>query len=148
MEQRLSGAYTEHYRNAIDNFIIAELGAEEFEGRVDARKKELSAEGGLWEQMSPALADSMARSALRAEVANDLAIISFQNFRQPEIPRLLVDFELSPADFGLGVLPITLDGVETTHPNSLYGSPGAIQPQNDVPPIGCGGSLNYASPFV
>jgi hypothetical protein len=91
--------------------------------------------------MSPALADNMARSALRAEVANDLAIISFENFRQREIPRLLVDFELSPADFGLEVLPTTLDGVETTHPNTLYGSPDAIQPQNDVPPISEGNSL-------
>lgn len=129
VEERLSVAYTEHYRNIIDNFIIADLGAEEFERRVDAHKAELAGQGGLWAHMSSALADNMARSAVRAEIANTLAILSFEDFRQREIPQFLADFELSPADFGLDAIPT--DDTSSVSPNALYDAPADVTPQDE-----------------
>jgi hypothetical protein len=151
VKERLTAAYAEHHRNAIDNFIIADLGAEEFERRVDARKTELSAQGGLWEQMSPALADNMARSALRAEIADNLAIISFEDFRQREIPRLLADFELSPADFGLPALATTPDDATSVPPNALYDPPSNVSPKDGETPYFIGslftqGNIDAYSP--
>jgi hypothetical protein len=134
VEERISAAYKEHHWNIIDNFIIADLGVEEFERRVDAQKAELAGQGGLWEHMSSALADNMARSAVRAEIANTLAIVSFEDFRQREILRLLADFELSPTDFGLAALPTTSDGAPSVAPNALYAPPSGVSPQNEEPP--------------
>ncbi len=142
VEERISAAYTEHHRNVIDNFIIADLGTEEFDKRVDGRKMELSVQGGLWEHLSPALADNMARSAVRAEIANTLAIVSFEDFRQREIPPLLADFELSPADFGLAALPTTSDDATIVPPNALYAPPSDVLPQDE----GNSTSKEFSSP--
>jgi hypothetical protein len=135
VKDRLTTAYADRRRNAIDNFVIAELGADEFEHRVEARKNELSAQGGLWEQMSPNLADNMARSDVRTEIAKTLSIISFEDFQQREIPKLLVDFELCLADFGLEVPPTTSDGAANTHPNALYATPTEVPPKDMEPPL-------------
>ena len=134
VRDRVSADYAEHHRNTIDNFIIADLGAEEFERRVNARKAELAGQGRLWEHMSPALADNMARSGVRAEIANTLAIISFEAFRQREIPRLLADFELSPTDFGLAGSLTTSDDAPSVPPNALYGPPKDVAPQDEEHP--------------
>lgn len=141
VEERVSAAYAEHHRNAIDNFIIAQLGSEEFERQVDARKTKLSAQGGLWENMSPTLADNMARSAVRSEIANTLSMVSFEDFRQREIPKLLADFELSPADFGLEATPTTSDDTPSASPNALYAAPTDVTPQYEHIPTSEGNSL-------
>jgi len=73
------------------------------------------------------------RSTVRAEIANSFAIISFENFRKRELPRMLIDFELAAADFGLAALRTPLADAETTQPDALYGSTDVIHPENEVP---------------
>lgn len=75
--------------------------SEEFERRFKEHKKELSRQGGLWDrQTRPEFVESMARHAVRADIAKQVAFIPYEDFYQRELPRILADFQLDPAALG------------------------------------------------
>jgi len=101
----LTNAYDEYCWNTVDAFIREQLGVEEFERRVAGRKNTLAVQGRLWDQTSPELADSLARQDVRKEIAAGVSLLSFESFRTRELPRLLIEMQLDPVEFGIETLP-------------------------------------------
>lgn len=97
----LMAAYEEHRLTMVDEYIARELTVEDFERRVSAQKKEQSQQGGLWEQTRPEMVDSIARHEVRAQIAKQVNLVSFDDFRRRELPRILAECELTPEDMGL-----------------------------------------------
>ena len=99
--------YDEHCRHAIDQFISGELPAGEFERRVAVRKNELSKQGGLWDTNTrPEFMDTMARHAVRAEIAKSISVIAYDDFYPRRLPALLAELHLDAAALGID-LPLT-----------------------------------------
>jgi hypothetical protein len=80
----------------LDEFIDTQQ--PEFERRVTVRKGELASEGGFWEKTSPELTDAIARNHVRSEMAKDLHLLSFDEFRNRELPQIVANFQIQPSD--------------------------------------------------
>ncbi|MBX9660386.1 MAG: replication initiator protein A [Nitrospiraceae bacterium] len=106
VKDALKSEYDEHCRQVIDRFIAGELPAGEFERRVVARKNELSKQGGLWETNTrPEFMDTMARHAVRAEIAKSISVIAYDDFYPRRLPALLAELELDAAALGIELPP-------------------------------------------
>lgn len=92
-KEDLTAQYREYRAKTIADFMAAMVSPDEFERRVIARKHELTITGGSMENMLPKLADSMIRSHLRAEIAKEADVLSFEDFSQKELARGGAQFE-------------------------------------------------------
>jgi hypothetical protein len=101
MKSALMAAYEEHCLTMVDEYIARELTIEEFERQVSNRKREQWHQSGLWEQPRPEMIDSMARHEVRAEIAKQVNLVSFEDFRRRELPRILAECQLDPDELGL-----------------------------------------------
>lgn len=102
VKQALEQQYEAYQQETIDRFIAEELTAEEFEYRVQAFKKTTSQQEQLWlGKPSPTLAEHLARNAIRAEISKQVRILSFEDFRKRELPRILSERQLDPAELGI-----------------------------------------------
>lgn len=105
IKNTLTEEYEKHRARAIDRFIAEELTTEEFERRVVSQKDDISKQsGGLWENqpMRPQLLDQIARHEVRADIAKEVSILKFEDFRQRELPKILMERGLEiPAELGI-----------------------------------------------
>jgi len=101
VKSALMAAYEEHRLAMVDEYIARELTVEEFERRVSDRKKEQLHQSGLWEQPRPEMVDNMARHEVRAEIAKQVNLVSFEEIRRRELPRILAECQLDPDQLGL-----------------------------------------------
>lgn len=113
VKNALTVAYEEHRRSVVDRCIEEQLTPAEFERRVVAHKKEHSVQAELWSRsMSPEAVDHMARNAVRAQIAEVVTVLPFDEFRQRELPKILAELQLDPAELGID-LPSTPAVVES-----------------------------------
>lgn len=117
----IADKYEEHQEAAVDRFIAEQITTEEFERRVAVRKAELSKQKNLWdgrEFMRSELAEKIARSAVRDKIAREeVPIISFEDFQKRELPRILDELKLDPAELGIE-LAVKPDHGTIDQPNS------------------------------
>ncbi len=94
----------DNYRSSTIEQFIAALPVGEFENRVTERIQVLSAnqaqDGGEW-MSSPALIEQIARSTVRAEIAAGASVLPFEDFRTRELPGILAELRVDPADAGI-----------------------------------------------
>jgi hypothetical protein len=96
-------AYKEYRARALEDNI--DIRKEEFERRVAVRKEQLGDEGAFWEKTSPELTDAIAQSHVRSEMAKELSLLSFEEFRTRELPQIGERFQLDPSEFGGESIP-------------------------------------------
>jgi len=95
--------YEEYRQQITDRFIGEEFPAGEFERRVEIRKTELSKQGGLWDDMRPELMETMARHAVRSEIAKSVSIVPYPDFYHRRLPVLLAELHLDPKALGIDI---------------------------------------------
>ena len=102
IKDALIAAYEENRRLVvIEQFIATVITVDEFERRVNIQKQSSSSQGGLWTNQSPTFIDQIARSTVRAEIAKEVNVISFEDFRQRELPHILTELQLKAEDLGI-----------------------------------------------
>jgi len=100
IRETLSQEYNEYRRKVLDRFISDEIPIEEFKLRINSRKAALAEQTILGDKrISSELAERIARSAIREEIAKEITMLSFEDFRNRELPRILADLNL-PAELG------------------------------------------------
>lgn len=114
LEQR----YEAHRERHVDRFIAETVTPPEFERRVTTCKEKLSAQTNLdfpsvWNR--PETIERQAHAMARAEIAQQVSIITFEDFRKAELPHLLAELQLDPADLGINI-PGQTAGQEPTQP--------------------------------
>lgn len=91
--------YTEYCRQTVDRFVAKEIPVGEFERRVMERKEETAKSSGFW-GVRPELAEQLARHEVRAEVTKSVPLLSLEQFRERELPKILHELGLDSAEFG------------------------------------------------
>jgi hypothetical protein len=98
----LEEAYDEYRRGVVDRFIAEQLTAEEFDRRVAAHRQSSAQQTELWSaKLRPKLADDLARQAVRSEIGKQVNTLPFEEFRRRELPRILSELRLDPAELGI-----------------------------------------------
>jgi hypothetical protein len=102
IKEALTVAYEEHRHGAVDRYIKEQFPPEEFERRVAAYMGEHSAQTELWNRpRSSEAIDHTARQAVRADIAKTVTVLPFDEFRKTELPKILAELEIDPADLGI-----------------------------------------------
>jgi hypothetical protein len=102
VKQTLSNNYDEYRYNAIDRYIAEQLPAGEFERRVAEQKAKDAEQGNLWSRnTSPQFAEELARHAVRKTIADQVPMLSYEDFKKTELPKILGEFELTAVELGL-----------------------------------------------
>lgn len=92
--------YAAYCKQIMDDYVDTMLPAAELESRVAARKEEILKEPGFWGER-PDLAEQLARHDVRAEVCKGVVVVSADEFRQAELPRVLAELNLNGKELGL-----------------------------------------------
>jgi len=134
LDEEIERRHGEYCRRAIDR-LVTEIPPDEFERRLSDRREETSKANGFWGQR-PELADQFARQEVRAEIARSGTLRSLQEFRNQELPTILHELGLDPAELGLEVAPPPAQPEGHPLPDALYDPPIAELPQlpSFVPP--------------
>lgn len=101
IEQMLNSRYDAQRREAVDRYIRETLPVAEFEERVAARRAEILANPGFWDQR-PETAEQFAHHEIRAEIGRGAVQLSPEEFRRTELPKILADLKLDATAFGIG----------------------------------------------
>lgn len=119
LKETLETEYDEYRHSTVEQFINDILSPAEFERRVVAWVADRDRQGDLWTPNSnrPDLIHSLAVRSVRAEVAKEVPMLSFEDFRRRELPKLVRDLGIDPAEFGLDL---------TTAPNAPDRSPSDV----------------------
>ena len=85
-----------------------EITSGEFDRRVAARKKELSSQTTLnlhsiWNRGD--VLKSQALHEIRAQIEKEMSFLPFEDFRKRELPRILSELQLDPAELGIELPP-------------------------------------------
>ena len=129
IQEELKSEYEIFTRQAIDRYIADELPPEECDRRVAAHMAEPANQSDFWKER-PDVAEQFARHAVRAEISKAISLPAYEDFFRRKF--LLADFELSPADFGLKVLPKTSEDATIVPPNALYAPPSNVPHKDEV----------------
>jgi hypothetical protein len=101
IEERIKADYVKYTEQLIDR-CIADLPPGDFERRVAAHKSEAASQSDFWSQR-PDMADQFARHAVRTEISKSLSLLSYEDFRRLEMPRVAVQFHLNASEFDVGL---------------------------------------------
>lgn len=102
VKNALTVAYEEHRRSVVERCIEEQLTPVEFDRRVAAHKNEQAVQTELWSRsMSPEAAEHMARNAVRAQIAEVVTVLPFDEFRKRELPKILAELQLDAAELGI-----------------------------------------------
>ena len=123
VEETLSASYEKHREAVIEEYIATALQPKDFDDLV-AAERERMLQQDLWVRMSLERVTATAERFVRGQIAKGVATISFEDYRRRELPRILEELTLNPAELG-----IELDQTSAPDPNP---SPNA---QNDAPLI-------------
>jgi hypothetical protein len=96
VQELLKIDYEKHCSQMVDRYITELLPAGEFENRVAAYKEETSNLSGFWNER-PGLADQLARHAVRAEIAKEVEIPSYEDFCHRGAPRIASELKPNSA---------------------------------------------------
>ena len=92
------------YRRQIRDRYIRELPAGEFDRRLEGKKEEEQSRRGPW-SISPEVLQTLARHTVIEEIEEELQkskkILSYQDFYDQELPAILIELKLEPADCGI-----------------------------------------------
>jgi hypothetical protein len=127
LKEVLESEYEEYRWNQVDRFIKDVITEPEFERRVLLYKQDTSRQAGLWAENRPDLIDQLARRAVRSDIAKEVSVLSFEDYRLRELPRIIRELEISPEDVGL-------DSNLNTSPNAPESPENGVQPPPDQNP--------------
>ena len=98
--------YDEYRQTTVDRFVAEEMPPAEFESRVEAVKRRDAQQSELWGgTIRPELQDSIARHTVKTEIGKELNILSLEDFRKRELPVILAELNLDPAELGIEFPP-------------------------------------------
>lgn len=123
VEEALAASYEKHREAVIEEYITTAVQHKDFDELV-AAERERMLQQDLWVRMSPERVTATAERFVRGQIAKGAATISFEDYRREELPRMLEELALNPAELG-----IELDETPVTDPDGKT-TPDA---QNDAP---------------
>ena len=102
--QELSFLNYGRQRRQIRDRYIRELPAGEFDRRLEGKKEEEQSRRGPW-SISPEVLQTLARNTVIEEIEEELQkskkILSYQDFYDQELPAILIEMKLEPAECGI-----------------------------------------------
>jgi hypothetical protein len=101
-KQSLEFAYDEYRQNTTDRFLSEQFPKNEIERRIKEKKAEFNSQRGIWGNR-PDLNDRMAWHSVRAEIGEQVPLLSFQEFCRREASRILADYQIDPAELDISV---------------------------------------------
>lgn len=117
----------ETFCRAATNRYLAEFPLAELERQVGLYKADLMSEQGILSK--PEIAEQFARNATRAKIAAQVALPTPEDFRRQELPRILAELQLDPAEFGIEPLSES-DSAGGEPPAALNAPPSNVQSPN------------------
>jgi hypothetical protein len=123
IEHSLGIDYEKYCRTTIDTFISQKFSSEELEALIRAREDQMLQQD-VWSGMNRELVESLARRLVEGELAKEAPVMSLDTFRRQELPRVLMELSLKPAELG-----INFQQADTCDPGIVP------EAQNDAPSI-------------
>jgi hypothetical protein len=104
LKEALTTAYNDHREAVVDRFISEEITEQEFDRRVVVYLQEISKQSDLdlssvWNH--PAALEATAKRAVRSQIAEQVPMLPFEDFKKRELPRILAELQLDPAELGI-----------------------------------------------
>ena len=104
IKESLKADYEAYRHRTVDQFIATQLSIPEFERRVAVRSRELSSQqtldlDSIWNR--PEIRERQAQHEVRSQIENEINFLPFEEFRLRELPRILAELKLQPADLGI-----------------------------------------------
>jgi hypothetical protein len=134
VEEALAASYEKHREAVIEEYISTALQPRDFDLLVEAEKELMFQQADLWARMSPERVTAAAQRFVRGKIAKGVATVSLEDYRRQELPRILAELALNPAELG-----IELDQTPVLAPDP---SPNA---QNDAPLIVSSQDLDFSN---
>jgi hypothetical protein len=130
VEKLVEERYKNFCRKETDSYLTG-FPVVELERQVAEYKADLMSEQGILSK--PETADQFARNAVRARIAAQVTLPTPEDFRRQQLPGILAELQLDPAEFGIEALSES-DSAGGEPPAALYAPPSNDQPQSGDSP--------------
>lgn len=101
LKEILTAEYDKHRASVIDRYIADELTLEQFDIRVASCKEGMSKQSDLWKPRKPKLLDQMARGQARADIAKEISILPYEEFRERNLAQILKEHHMDAVELGI-----------------------------------------------